>query len=391
MKVGRATRRFVARHWRPLRTIIGLVLLGLAVWFITGKTSELSGASAFLVEVRWYWLALAGIVELASYLSMASMQRALLLAGGTGAKLRRVAPLTFAGNAVQSALPVGAAFAGLYYFRQYELLGADDVLSGWVVISSALSSFATLAGLAGVGLALAASLGTAFDLVEAILVVLVLALVAALAWNRRASLYRFAVTMAAFAERRMHRAQGELAGPVARAIERIRSVAPSSPGWAAVLTWGAASWLFDCACLMFSFLSVGTGVPWQGLLLAYCAGQLAVSLPITPGGLGVVEGSLMVALVAFGGAKAATVAAVLLYRVISFWIPLPIGGACYLALNRLLKHRARSPLTKLATFSASETTNGESVRGNGKLPLLANEAPGGGDLQDSQADGRRPA
>ncbi|MHB1499080.1 MAG: lysylphosphatidylglycerol synthase transmembrane domain-containing protein [Acidimicrobiales bacterium] len=391
MKMGRATRRFVARYWRPLRAIIGLVLLGLAVWFITGKTSELSGASAFLVEVRWYWLALAGIVELASYLSMASMQRALLLAGGTAAKLRRVAPLTFAGNAVQSALPVGAAFAGLYYFRQYELLGADDVLSGWVVISSALSSFATLAGLAGVGLALAASLGTAFDLVEAILVVLVLALVAALAWNQRTSLYRFAVRLAAFAERRTHRAQGELTGPVARAIQRIRSVAPSSPGWATVLSWGTASWLFDCACLMFSFLSVGTGVPWLGLLLAYCAGQLAVNLPITPGGLGVVEGSLMVALVAFGGAKAATVAAVLLYRVISFWIPLPIGGACYLALNRLMKRQARSPLTQLATFSAHETANGEVVAGDGKLPLLASEAPDGGELQDSQADGRRPA
>jgi hypothetical protein len=99
----------------------------------------------------------------------------------------------------------------------------------------------------------------------------------------------------------------------------------------------------------------------------------------------------MVALVAFGGAKAATVAAVLLYRVLSFWIPLPIGGACYLALNRLLKRRTRSPLTQLATLSAYETTNGESIAGDGKLPLLAGEAPGGGALQDSGAEGRRPA
>ena len=66
---------------------------------------------------------------------------------------------------------------------------------------------------------------------------------------------------------------------------------------------GAAAmgnWVFDCGCLTLSFLAVGAGVPWRGLLLAYGAGQLATTLPITPGGLGVVEGSLTVALVTFG-------------------------------------------------------------------------------------------
>src|ERR1019366_2633209 len=60
-------------------------------------------------------------------------------------------------------------------------------------------------------------------------------------------------------------------------------------------------------------------------LLAYGAGQLASNLPITPGGLGVVEGSLTVALVAYGGVEASTVAAVILYRIISFWGFLPVG------------------------------------------------------------------
>jgi len=41
----------------------------------------------------------------------------------------------------------------------------------------------------------------------------------------------------------------------------------------------------------------------------------------------VVEGSLTIALVAFGGVETSTVAAVLLYRILSFWIGLPIGWA----------------------------------------------------------------
>ena len=73
------------------------------------------------------------------------------------------------------------------------------------------------------------------------------------------------------------------------------------------------------------FLAIGAAIPWKGLLLAYGAGQLAAALPFTPGGLGAVEGSITIALVAFGGAHVATVDAVLLYRLISFWLVLAVG------------------------------------------------------------------
>lgn len=73
------------------------------------------------------------------------------------------------------------------------------------------------------------------------------------------------------------------------------------------------------------FPAVGATVPWKGLLLAYGAGQLAAALPITPGGLGAVEGSITIALVVFGGAQTGTVDAVLMYRIVSFWLVLAVG------------------------------------------------------------------
>jgi hypothetical protein len=85
--------------------------------------------------------------------------------------------------------------------------------------------------------------------------------------------------------------------------------------------------MFDCACFAFSFLAIGAGIPWKGLLLSYGAGQLAANLPITPGGLGVVEGSITIALVAFGGNRVSTVEAVLIYRILSFWLELVVGWA----------------------------------------------------------------
>ncbi len=103
-------------------------------------------------------------------------------------------------------------------------------------------------------------------------------------------------------------------------------------GLAAVGGWGMANWILDCGCLALSFVALGVGVPWKGLLLAYGAAQLAANLPITPGGLGVVEGSLTIALAAFGGSETSTVAVVLLYRILSFWIVLPVGWATWAAL-----------------------------------------------------------
>jgi hypothetical protein len=90
---------------------------------------------------------------------------------------------------------------------------------------------------------------------------------------------------------------------------------------------------------------VGVTPPWDGLLVIYAAGQLAATLPITPGGLGVIEGSLTVGLVAFGGSETETLSAVLLYRLISFWGLLPAGGVAYLRVRRGLRRAATAGAT----------------------------------------------
>ncbi|MGH9054744.1 MAG: lysylphosphatidylglycerol synthase transmembrane domain-containing protein, partial [Acidimicrobiales bacterium] len=130
---------------------------------------------------------------------------------------------------------------------------------------------------------------------------------------------------------------------IARWLDRVAAIDPSRTDWARAVTMSVCNWLADCACLTLSFIAVGAGVPWHGLLLAYGAAQLAAVLPITPGGLGVVEGSLTVALVTFGGGKASTVAAVLLYRLISFWLVLPVGWGSWGMLALAGRRRRPAP------------------------------------------------
>ncbi len=90
--------------------------------------------------------------------------------------------------------------------------------------------------------------------------------------------------------------------------------APDAPRVARGVQLGAANWVWDAVALAACILALGGGVPWRGVLVAYALTQIAASFPITPGGMGVVEGSLAALLVAYGMPADRAVAATLLYR-----------------------------------------------------------------------------
>jgi uncharacterized protein (TIRG00374 family) len=331
---------------------LGIALAGLAIYLVQGKTDELSGAGSFLTNLRWWWLVPAAGAEALSYLSFAAMQRRLLLAGEVVVPMTTMSGITMAGNAIQNSLPAGVVLSAAYAFRQFRRYGADDVLSGWVVIAMGAVSLITLSVLAAVGLGLAASTGSAYDLVESILGVAVIAALVVIAWIKRMFLLERAEVLIRISQRLIHKPAGDPDEVVREVWARLSRVAPSKSEWAWASSYAMGNWVFDLTCLALSFVAVGAGVPWKGLLLAYAAGQLATNLPITPGGLGVVEGSLTVALVAFGGGQVATVAAVLLYRLMNFWAMLPIGWAAWIALaisaRRHPERHAGVPLQPLA-------------------------------------------
>lgn len=120
---------------------------------------------------------------------------------------------------------------------------------------------------------------------------------------------------------------------VRRRVAELRVIRLPAHTGALAFGYMTASWLCSISILGMAYEAVGTSPPWAGLLLAFCASQIAAALPITPGGIGVVEGSLTVALVAFGGSEAITFAAVLLYRLVTYWVCIPLGGLAWLALR----------------------------------------------------------
>jgi putative heme transporter len=106
------------------------------------------------------------------------------------------------------------------------------------------------------------------------------------------------------------------------------------------LTWAAANWLLDAASLWVFLFAFGRAVSPIDLLVAYGLANILAVFPLTPGGLGVVELSLISLLVWFRVPAATATVGVLSWRLLNFWLPIPVGGGCYLSL-RIRRRRVR--------------------------------------------------
>jgi uncharacterized protein (TIRG00374 family) len=316
------------------RVAFALLAIGLVIWVLSDHSAELAQASAYLTHIRWEWLVLAVVLEFLSIVSYAFVQQELLSAGGIKAPLGWLTSVTLANLAITNSLPTGSIVSTIFTYRQYRNRGSDEILAGWAILALLVVTSVTLAILAASGVAIAGSESSNLDLVGVTLGVLFVTLVvAALFVQRRILLYLllWSVSVLQSVWPRVARKPDQV---VKSLIKRLEAVRATPLEIFAALVWGFMNWILDCSCLVFSFFALGVDVPWRGLLLAYGAGQLAANLPITPGGLGVVEGSITVALVAYGGDESSTVAAVFLYRIISFWGELPVGWFAWAWLAR---------------------------------------------------------
>ena len=100
----------------------------------------------------------------------------------------------------------------------------------------------------------------------------------------------------------------------------------------AAVIWGLANWLLDVAALGVFLAAFGYHPTPGNLLLAYGLASILALVPITPGGLGVIEGVLVPTLVALGSPYGIAVLGVTAWRLVQFWMPIPLGGVSALSL-----------------------------------------------------------
>jgi hypothetical protein len=115
--------------------------------------------------------------------------------------------------------------------------------------------------------------------------------------------------------------------------DRLRGLANEPGLLRRVFMWSLLNWGLDIAALFVFIRAFDGSVDVVGLVISFCLANVFASIPITPGGLGIVEGIYIPSLVGFGLSTATATVSVLSYRLVQFWLPMLVGGVCYLSLR----------------------------------------------------------
>jgi putative heme transporter len=327
--------------WRRGPVVVAIVALILGVELILGWHS-LAGALTQLKAPRWGLVTAAVAAEVASMGTYARMQRALLRGAGTTVSIRKHVATAYAAHSLSATLPGGPVFSTTFNFQQMRRFGASPAVASWCIALSGTLSTVSLVVIGSVGGILARNSGSWHALVGYGFGALVIAFGVRLIAEHPQWLDRPVRTLLGGVNRVRRRPPGHGEDALLGFVEQLRAIRvhPASFGTAVVLA--VLNWLFDALCLWMCCVAVGApGINPTSLVIAYCAGMAAASVPIVPGGLGVVDGALILGLVAGGLPSSYAVAAVVLYRLVSFGFIIGAGWLVWLAIRA--KHARVSP------------------------------------------------
>jgi uncharacterized protein (TIRG00374 family) len=246
-----------------------------------------------------------------------------------------VATAQLAGNAFSRIVPGGAAAGGAMQFDMLRQAGIGATWAATSVAAVSLISTATLLGLPVISIAVILITGASVE--HNLFRVGSIAVVVCLAAMAGGALLLFAdrplLWLGAIIERirnRMLRKRAPLSGLPARLVDErdlIRRVLGA--GWWKALIFSAGNWLLDLTALLSALAAVGAEPRASVVLLAYVVAAFLGMIPITPGGLGFVEAGLVATLGLAGIGTDQALLATLVYRLVSYWLPMPTGAIAY--------------------------------------------------------------
>lgn len=121
-------------------------------------------------------------------------------------------------------------------------------------------------------------------------------------------------------------------------VEQVRLLLGSPRTNRRAVAWGMAYWSCDALALHLSVWAFGRPPDPGGLLTTYALVSLLALLPVTPGGLGLVEGAAVPLLVSFGTPHGSALLGVLTWRLFGFWLTIPLGLLAYAWLRTSSRH-----------------------------------------------------
>jgi putative heme transporter len=345
--------RGLVRRRLVLRVALAAVVVAVIYVGLLPKLVRVGEVGATLRAMTWLellTLSVAAVWNLGSYLLPQ-------LVALPGLSLRQAVLESHTSTAVGNLLPAGQAVALGVTYRFYSSYGFDrSAIMLSLLVQGVWNNFVKL-GMPVVALGLLVVTGRAAGQLAPVAIIGVAVLAVALVG--------FALSLSS--EQRAQRIGAGLAGLVAlprrlagraarppwpEAAVQFRALAISLLGrrwhWLTLATLVSHLSLFLVLLLALRHVGVADSeVSWVEALAAFALVRLLSAVPITPGGLGVVELGLAAALVLAGGDKTQVVAAVLVFRALTFLLPVPIGAVTYWLWRRAEGRRQAPTDTKV--------------------------------------------
>jgi uncharacterized protein (TIRG00374 family) len=337
----KATIRSKWRLWlpfvvKPLRRGIVIFALVLIIEYLV--VPELVGASKdlhLLGQVNPAWLAAGAILEGLSLFCYGLLTRAVLPPGAHNPGLSRLFRIDLSAAAVAHVIPAGTLGSAGIGYRLFTAEGIKGNDAAVMMATKGLGSTVVLNVLLWLSLVVSIPLAGFHPIYVTVAVIgaVLLLAIAALAFGitrgaRRASRILRAVgdKIPGLTGERLERAVLETAASLS-ALARDRRVL----AWS--LTWASLNWLLDAASLWCFVAAFGRLLNPVELFAAYGIANVAGALPVTPGGLGVVDSLAPLLLVSFGITRSVATLGVLAWRLVNFWLPIPAGAIAYASLK----------------------------------------------------------
>jgi hypothetical protein len=338
-------RRWLPRLVKPARLGVILLVLALVIEYLV--VPELVGASKdlyLLGRVSAWWVVAGALLEGISLFCYAVLTK-VLLPPGPKPSLFTLFRIDLSAAAVAHVIPagtLGTAALGFKLFTSEGISGNDATV---MMAAKGIGSTVVLNVLLWLSLVVSIPLAGFQPIYGTVAVIgtIVLALVGLLIFGITRGA-RFASHVLRIVGDKVPYLSGErVETAVLAAAASFALLARDRRVMAWALLWASLNWLLDAASLWCFVAAFGHFTNPIELFAAYGIANVAGALPITPGGLGVVDSILPLLLVGFGVNKGVATLGVLGWRVVNFWLPIPTGPLAFVSLKVNLPSSGTSP------------------------------------------------
>jgi putative heme transporter len=351
-------------RFKPVRLTFKVLLFAAIVYFVVlPLIPGFRSAADELTKVQPGFLVAGLVLQISAWFSYSLMTRSALGTESHVVSRFRMFRIQMSTKALSNIVPGGSAASSALGYRLLTLSGVKGPDAGFALAAAGLGSAVVLNMLFWIALLVSIPLhrGTNPLYVTAALAGVLIMLLAA-----------FLIVGLTHGQGRAERVLRWLAAKLRfdadTAAEALRQVGTRVDDLVAdravlsrVMLGSVCAWLLDAASLWVFLRAFGGTLDPDALLIAFGLANVAAFIPVTPGGLGIVEGVYIPTLVGLGLTRRVATLGVASYRLAQFWFPIMLGGLLYASLRVgpwSIERRER--LDRLRDIANRETEDSES-------------------------------